>query len=94
MVPNALEFGDTLAAVVVPKPLTSISCVPAESTMSSLPDCEPVPTGVKVTVIVQLAAAARLVPQVVVNVKLGDVVMKSMLVIATGVAPILVTVAV
>jgi hypothetical protein len=61
---NARDVGDTLtvSAAATPVPESATVCVPAPSTTLSVPESEPAVAGVNDTVIVQVAAAARLPP--------------------------------
>jgi hypothetical protein len=65
-VPKFRLVGETVTAPVVvlpPVPVSKVDCVPAESVTTSVEVRVPVAVGVNVTDTVQLAPAARLVPQ-------------------------------
>ena len=62
--PKLSEVGDTLAVIVTPVPDRPAVKVELPATMPSVALALPVAVGLKVTLMVQLASVARLVPQV------------------------------
>jgi hypothetical protein len=70
-VPKATLFGARVAAAVPPEPLRGTVCEPLEalSVKVRLAPSAPLMLGVNVVLVVQLAPAARLVPQVFVWLK-------------------------
>ena len=93
--PNASDVGDKLAAGPVPVPVSAAvwGLFGALSVTVRVADLAPEAVGVKVTLIAQLAPAARLLPQVVVCEKSPPLEpVNVMLVIVKAVVPLLVSV--
>src|SRR5579859_1969960 len=90
-VPKLRLVGEKLRTVPIPVSVTVCGLLAALSLTVRVPVCEPALRGLKTTLIVQLAPAARLVPQLLVWAN-GPVVAMLVMLIAT--VPVLVSVAV